>query len=1185
MDARSFYGEMLMGRSGKVVYKKNRSTTERDQQAAKYKASIRYSQNPKVEIFRIKNFLSPQELFSVFPFVFSDAKYLDRVHGSPFPREVSEVFAEPALFRPVSIVNEIIWSICRCLKYSADLRRFVELAQSLECGILADEKSACERVLDEIGVEFGLSTWLLQAKLSVAQSWDGFEGAAQIQSIYEQEINKNYLLYVVFWFAKKRIEATSVKDYIESELQRVTADYDNESLQKYLHCKILNQNDMQLESAAPLLFHEAQSSIIDHYEALVSVLQSLVSRESFSPDLWEQLEKPILSLYGKISDPRLKGIVRYLGVEPAAEGESIERALAIEAYSAGKYLECIRLSDSVLVNQPNDMHVFTLKVKAMQKSGLTDSRAKGVARDLEHNLLDVLRFNEESYTAAHSLLTLANRFYGMAWINYIKSFVMYKLDSERHLNPGYWFRELLLRDGYLSPYTLLIYPSGSPVAIEAAVDLADNFPSTFKLFNVFAVGELTGDAPVDEVLARKQLARYLLSENRLEESLECYQWLCDSVNECERVKYFGAVALVHMLSGNVIRACEAVVTAYMENGNVPSVLPIKELMKDLSDPSVWEDSIAIPLILSIYLEYYGGDRLADLRYAFEKFQLENGIESPDDLLRTQAGLGVDVLVAYMDRVWRPEIMRQTLLYDGSREIEEARIKVCQKLVEIDSSNAKKYLEEIKERVKQLEIAKAMTLVEKSKVYVDIDAIKKALKVKLADTYARYKALSPVVPTERDDIIEAVSKVFQESVKDPDTSLSNFLSGLHLLDGSMASESDAQFESLFSEVTNEFLKGAHGLNAYLSTRVRHGTLSNTLRKAVEDEKLVTTKEEGGDTYSPNDYWVDDSQVENQSDFNARINVALNAFSEDFDKILDYIKDQLLQIRIAHKISDGSDGSKALFVYRSSNLERRLAQIEDRNLKDIDQFIDRCVDTLWEKTDRNLEAVQHALRNEIKDRIQLSFDTLTERLNELPWTSVIGNILNAVGRARTNTRVRLETVASWFKRSEVYDRQDFNVDFPIHIAVNMIKNTMSIASDWQGVVIDIAQGSRLVPGRALDAMVYIFYGLIENAINHSKLPVSDIFVNAAISYLDGKYKVRFSNRVNLSRRIQEDVDRLGQIRNSILLKESTKRAQGEGKSGLHKIWLMASGPFHKDAVLEFDWNDDEFVVDLAFSLEWS
>jgi hypothetical protein len=77
--------------------------------------------------------------------------------------------------------------------------------------------------------------------------------------------------------------------------------------------------------------------------------------------------------------------------------------------------------------------------------------------------------------------------------------------------------------------------------------------------------------------------------------------------------------------------------------------------------------------------------------------------------------------------------------------------------------------------------------------------------------------------------------------------------------------------------------------------------------------------------------------------------------------------------------------------------------------------------------------------------------------------------------------------------------------------------------------------------------------------------------------------FNNNVDSEKISEEDLKKVTQIRESIKLKESSRRAQGEGESGLHKIWLTANGPVHKDATLEFHHTDSAFKVSLGFVIE--
>jgi hypothetical protein len=1160
----------------------NKEQMLRDRLIGKYVTSLRKTSNVNASIYSLKAKTDPEHLFSIFPRLPNLAEHLESIYGDPFPRKLSGLFSTPVLGVPTSKVSELMWAICRCVQFGGQLHKFSKLQVKYEESILRDDKVECVRTLDEIEELFGVSTWLIQARLCTAQHWDGFEGARKVEEGYLAELESNQFLQLIFWFIKKRIDATAVKDNLEAELKTVTAEYD-EVLRNYLHCKILEQVEMPPDSVASMLFHESHSGIIDIYEALVCVLQALVTQNIMPRDVKERFVKSISVLFDKTGDLRLLGVLRAFGIhKPEHAVVDPVRAKAIEAYNSEDYDSFLPLANEVLDRTPGDMYIFVLKVKAQVACASEFEESAGVAGYLAPNLRDVFALSDKTYIAAHAILTLARRYYNHSWANYLKSLVMHELQAEGEEFPAYWLRDVILRDQGLSPFSLLIATGSSRTKLLSDVAFRSNFPKSMRLFSIADSGEDYGTEELAEYKLKKVLARFQLSNKNADQALATYQWLYENAPAIDKVKFGGGLAISHLKKKDFSSAAKAAVVSFLDNPDIPTAVPIKEVVDALPAADGWPNCVSIPLILGLHLEFFDTSKLAELRYAFEKFQLENDINVPDDLVIALKDWPESVTIAYLDRIWRPEIMRKTLIYDGTKVIEEARIKACQKLVDLDPVNAKKYLEEIKERVKQQAIAKGMTLVEQSKVYVDIDGIKKVLRTKLGDTYARYKTITPSLPTASEALLESLSHIILESRNAGDSETARILADFRVLSRDTTSETDAQFDALFSEVTNEFLKGGHGLNAYLSTRVRHGTLSSTLRKAVEDERLVTSKEEKRDSYLPNDYWLDNFEVGVSPLNEILIRESLNLFSVEFDDILDHVKDRLLQVRVVNEAGSSGDDRYALFIYNSSRLERKAAQVEDRTVKDIDQFIERCVDSLWEKTDRNLESVQRVFNTSIRDRVSEVFDNLINRIGDLQGLPVHSELVNAIGRARTNTRTRLDIVTSWFKRSEVYDRQDYTVDFPIHIAVNMIKNTMSVASSWDGVDVSVAEGSNLMPGRTLDGMVYVFYGLIENAINHSRMNVCDLNAEVNISFVDGKFCAKFSNSVNMGAVGDEEFSKVEQIRQSIKLKESSRRAQGEGSSGLHKIWLTASGPAHKDPSLEFDWIEGKFIVEVKFGL---
>lgn len=1179
-----FSGGRLTVSRDKREQKKNPKRVQsnpHDRLIGKYTAAIRGM--PLADaVYTIKASTDPIDLFAIFPRLFTSASVLEPLHGKCFPATLQELFSAETPYAPESMRSELVWAICRCIQNAAKLREFNRLRHSFETGILLDSRSDSVAALDDIEATFGQSTWLLQARLCVSQHWGGHDELQRIADQYERLLTEGTLGHLLHWFFVRRIEATSLKDQLRNTLSQINQQIGSRTVEEYLTTKIFDQADIQISRIASCLLFEGQSSIVDLYEMLVHTLQSVASAPTLPDGLHDSLEKPLDVLFAKIDDARLRGVLRRFGtIIPEHCAAPPERARAIEAYTRGDYMACIQFARAVLGANPSDMPILVVKLKAHVHLGTEPIARPGVLNVISSHLLSILRLTSNSYSAAHEIMTLVDRFYGQTWVIYIRAVVMYELREESATFPPLWLRGIFIRDHGLSPFSAVGMERGPAAAMLSHPEVEHLFPMTLAVYRAVTTG-VVGDAlATGDKRLLKYLATYHLVFGDPHQALTHYKSLMQCTVGSERIRCSGGAALANLKIGDLKEAAEIVVRSFLENPNVPSALPIEPVIKALDEPAKWPNSIAVPLVFELYLTYCGRDRLAHLRYAFERFQQINDIANPAALVTCAGYMGAEMVIAYLDRVWRPEVMRQTLLYDGTAAIEEARIQVCKTLSELSPDNATKYLEEIKERVKQQEIAKGTTLVEQSKVYVDIDAIKKTLRAKLGDSYARYKLATANAPSQPDELVEKLSKMISKSVTS-DISVARVLSSLHLLDTSSVTEADAQFTALFTEVTNEFLRGDHGLNAYLSTRVRHGALSNTLRKPVEDEKLVTPRDENRTSYVRNTYWLP-PKMSVHPDGGRGILDALDSFSAEFDSVLDQLKDKMLQIRVVHHLSSAIDNAEALFTYRSSNLERRLMQEYDRTNIDLEQLVDRCVDTLWEKTDENLIHVREVIESTIRDRLMQAFDNLVAKLMSVDHLAFASDLLNAVARAKTNTQISLGVVSSWFRRNEVYDRQDYLIDFPVQIAINMVRKTISTAAHWGNIEITCKEEGCMLPGRTLDGMVYIFYGLLENAIKRSRLAINDLSVRVELSLNQGRFHARVINNIDSAKITPEDVERIERIRNSLAQRESNRLAQIEGRSGLHKVWLAINAPMYLTPALKFAIAEDSFVVDLSYSLK--
>lgn len=1153
-----------------------------DRLIGRYAAQIRAAgSRPHANVYEFKTYVSPVDQFRAHKTLFPNQDSLDAIYGPAFPQSVSQMFGKHALYAASPVLNEIVWAISRVLSHRDRIKQFISFREIFEQKVLANNRTESELCLLEIERVLGKSLWLLQNKLSTVFLWQGLDEMRKLVHIFSDEAGSGSFLTFLLPFLAMRTESAERKEAQRNKLDQEIKRYElvDEELKQYLSVKLFGFHDISMRDAGALLLFEAQSSLIDHYEGLLSVIQSAVTNRAITPEAVGILEAPLLVLHKAVRDRRLVGIMRALGFH-TDELVSQDRADVVEAYTAGRYAEVIGLSEKYLAAIPDDMAVFVLRIRACVRCGQVPAQNDGVLSGVSSNLFELFKASSAAYQSAFAVLTLADRFYSQSWMHYIRAIVLHELETVEIDFPSKGLRRIYLLDSWLSPFSAIaVIPKISTMKVQER-EIGELYPLTAATYAAASTGKLPSIVEIAPGRMRKYLARYSLCTGDYSTARIHYEWLLENTKDDEKLRASGGAALTYMKLGMFRKAATTLVDAYLENSSLPSVLPIDAIASSLAEPASWGNAITMPLLFELHTSYCSENGIARLRYSFEKFLTDNGIEEPENLTAFIPNAGSAAVVAFLDRVWRPEVMRQTLLYSGTKDIEDARIKACKVLALIHPQKEGTYLEEVKERVKQLEIAKGTTLIEQSKVHVDIDAIKRSLRKNLGDSYARYKSSSLSSTPTIDNFVLDIAEVIAKSPGADKRSLPRLLSSLHMLDSVALSESDVQFDAIFSEVTNEFLFGNHGLNAYLSTCVRHGTLSNILRKPVADEGIVTARQSSG-AYLRNTRWADYAGS-GAGDLWKKILDALDTFSREFDSIVDHVKDDLLQIRVMSGRSAPKENQHALFVYATSNMERKYVQYFDRGNANMDDFVSYCVNTLWDKTDDNLLVVQKVLNQDIRSRLTSAFDTLENAIRPMEWLTGARDLINAIARARTATQQRLTTVSSWFKRSEVYDRLDYVADFPAHIALNMIKSTISSAANWRTVNIERTGDNSPMPGRTLDAMVYIFYDLFANALVRSGLSAEQLSLSVEISFVEGRFKATVTNNVDASRVTNDERERVRMHRESIFKSDSPGRAQSEKNSGLHKVWIALNAPVYVEPSLHFDLLDTSFVVEIVFKV---
>lgn len=1111
--------------------------------------------------------------FELYQKIFPLKKSLEDYNGPPFPKNSGQIFSNKVPKKPVAAYREILWAIARCHQFKEQLKDYCSQRQIFEKAVITNDFECAWGLLDNIECNFGKSIWLYQNRMATAYISPSESRPSEIAALVLDEVRGNKILHLLLHYVRRRVESATLRDKLRDEIE---GQIDSKVYSSYLRYKILDITDSSEAAATSLLYIDSQASVIDHYCSLVLVLQAAVSDRMFTEEMIGWILPPLVRLYEGTKDQRLLGIMSAIG-RPLVQVSpySLARVDAIECYTIRDYEACIKKTSEILQRDPADAAIRLLRVKAEVALMRRLDNEGGLRGDLEEHFFNILSANEKFFASVHALIVLADRFSDHQWMLYFRSAIWYEIGVEENSRTPSWMRDIYVREQEISPFAALVLEPAQSAAVLSQFERDGKCPKTIELVRQIMAGAAVFSAV--EPRTAKYLARELLSKQNYQEAADLYRIAAEGDERpASKLRSWGGQSLALMLHGNYKEALDIVVGAFLSNPNAPLLLPFRELVELLPDADQWPNTINLSLMLALAGQFDIEGDLSKIRLAFEKFCEENDILRPSQLVDRLDEFGQENVVAYLENVWQPEIMRQTLLYMRPEYIDEARIEACQYLVKIDPNRARAHKEELASRVKQQEIAKATELVEKSRVYVDIEAIKRALRTKLKSSYTQYKSSISLHGKHQNKLLEKLQSIFEGL--DNGTSLPTLFSSMHILDGADApTQSDIQFSALFGEITKEFLTGDHGLNAYLSTRVRHGKFVDALRKSVADEHLVTARQDDG-TYVLNSYWQAMLVEHECRDDVLRV---LQIFSVNFDSTLFYVRDRRIQIRTYYDLKALDDNDEGIFAYHFSSLERQLMQSYDADFKDFDELIVKCVNSLWEKTDSNLAEVRKYLTQSLRSELMKLFDQLEADIASICQENTPPGLLNAIARSRTAVQQSLDSVVSWFKRSEVYDRQDFDIDFPCLIAENMVNRTLSVPAGWRGPSYLKKEADGKVSGRALDALVDIFYVLFENAFKYADSENVPLKIDVSMSIKAGDIKVTVSN--NARPPTPERLEELNNLRASLASQESRRLAQSEGRSGFRKVLLALSSPLYKAPFLDFEHTEcGEFKVNFGFKI---
>ncbi len=529
---------------------------------------------------------------------------------------------------------------------------------------------------------------------------------------------------------------------------------------------------------------------------------------------------------------------------------------------------------------------------------------------------------------------------------------------------------------------------------------------------------------------------------------------------------------------------------------------------------------------------------------FLSFLEDNNCEEPLDII--YKGLSNKLVNYFLVEICQKNILASIYwLFSSAEEVDLYRIKICDYIVNnTDYENKRIVKKEMEDLTKNLELKKSLINVDNSRISINFNEIYLRTVDDLNYQLGIYNSSENKTIT--------INK--NESVR-------IFINNKFLI-----------IDAIYKIYAKEFCFCNCGLDESLSTRVRHGTLSNQLLRTFIDNDLTC------DGHGKNAYFdeliklgfVDEAIHKKLLDFSGKINERLN---------------QLVRITLKVFLDTPIDG--AIFNY-NLNLEEcteLYGCFLNNECITAEDAVSILNDILIRKTNRYLDTIKNIILPKLLQELLNDIDTFLSAITPIVLDT---NALKDIEKKLTDCKISLQaetnTVSKWFNLSEYENWKDFTFYDLIDMCTEIDKKLFS-GFDRVKIVKE-QDASLLYKGSAYRQCIDIALMLFNNAICHSGYENNLDLLEIQCSIKTDSKSVYFIIQNNLSESIdinalQETITKINDdYRNDKYLEINTRQ---EGGMGLYKIMSLLYSAMPDQELFCVSTNDNMFRVELKMSKE--
>ena len=1127
------------------MVKKTRNNKNFDGKLVALKAGI--NKKPSATLTKLKNG-SPLNDVSLYVSKLAKIPTINDIALSfPVPRS-SESLKFGKRIAYFNLDRELYWSASVVRVYQDLINLFIRYKNQFEAALITGKYKTGIEILDTIDRTCGYSLWSIENRIAILQESEGLE--KQKEFTYNITKNDKYPLAVRFlthyWSnrAEKNISwykfDITVNDFVERNADNAygLADYTIYKLNFYDH--LTPEADY-----GKILCQESNSSVIDRYLTLLTILELSYFKNKFNNN---NAKHKIIDLLSKIDDQRLNLLRAIYGLN-LPEINLYKCIEVFDYYAVGDYEKCCIAAEKHLQEDAINFDFIEVYLKSVYKTkndsyfSVTDTLQKTILA----NLYNVMVKNDSCYDSYSSLIKIVQVYSSHYWSPILVSYLLKYYSEDDEYSNSIFVKLGTIRKCVGNPKLVHILPI--EIRNIYRQNLAATFPLSITVNTYFQEIDFDRSSSIREDQNQNCVAKKLLANKSYQLACDFFKNVINSEDYILRQSSLRGLSRCYIEMNKLEYAVNLIVDAYLANENIYTVLPVSQIVKILgkTSPRGLEGNINLPIFYFIYHKHMSNDKDYMLSESCEDFFAYYGATRPTNLVNTTFDeIQNNKKIFFLKNICTFDVMDSSVAFTSTEDVERERIFVCQLLAQIDHGCDKIYSEEIKKITEKLHLSKLVRHIQQSKIYVNIDGLKKIIDKPLRESYGRYLSLLNKLTVQGE-----VGYIIESSEDGSELSFP-------------VNEINNLFANMIIEIRNKFVSSnEYGLDGYLSVGIRHGILSGQIRGLLEHANLVSQKDVKTGHYRDLEYWNNMYGHLNDKTKNI-INNKLKEFSRNIDEIIDELNNKFIRIK-----TETNEFTEGLFDFIVTIGEYESLQEVILKETTFDDFVDKVTELLWNKLDKSLYNIQTVFQVVIKDRICYLFDTLLQQLNDIILENSLSELSTVITTSSTSTLYEIDRISSWFTRSKAEYSSEFSCDVPFQIASEIIKNIHPSKKFEPFVEFDkeiVFQGKHIV---SLTNVIYLVY---DNIVKHSTrtniVPQSSININVK----DGFMYVVTSNDIDETVDIKQEKCKLLMIKDSFSHTKSVEKAGFEHGSGLYKIAKILAIDLSSDPDITFNISDE-------------